>query len=52
MRLRARQGEAARFCRDVVRLVAHMVCEHFQSRTILMMSDIAHQNGTDAAPAM
>ena len=52
MRLRARQGEAARFCRDVVRLVAHVICEHFQSRTILMMSDIAHQNGTDAALAM
>jgi hypothetical protein len=52
MRLRARQGEAARFCRDVVRLVAHIVCEHFQSRTILMMSDIAHQNGNDAALAM
>jgi|SRR5215472_2296787 len=53
MRLRARQGEAARFCRDVVRLVAHVICEHFQSRTILMMSDIAHQqSGNDAALAM
>jgi len=51
MRLRARQAETARFCRDVVRLVADVICEHFQARTILMMSDIAHQESTDAALA-
>ena len=53
MRLRARQAEMARFCRDTIRLVADIVCEHFQPRTMLMMSDIAHQPGPDAqlAPA-
>jgi hypothetical protein len=48
MRLRARQAEMARFCRDVVRLVGDVVAEHFQPRTLLMMSDIQHQPGQDA----
>ena len=51
MRLRARQAEVARFCRDIVRIVAEIIAEHFTPRTLLAVSDIQNQADSDAALA-
>lgn len=49
MRLRARQNEVARFARDIIRLVAEVICEHFTPRTMLLLSDIQNYgDGSDA----
>ena len=42
MRLRAQQQEVARFCRDTIRLTCEIICEHFQPRTMLLVSDIGN----------
>ena len=39
IRLATRQGELARFCRDITRLVAEIICNHFQPETIMAMSN-------------
>lgn len=39
MRLSDKQQEVARFVRDVLRMMAEIMCEHFQPQTLLLMSD-------------
>lgn len=39
MRLKNRQEELARFCRDIQRLVGEIICQHFQPETIMAMSN-------------
>ena len=39
MRLSDKQGEVARFVRDILRMMAEVMCEHFQPQTLLLMSD-------------
>jgi len=39
-RLRPRQQELARFCRDICRLTAEIICNHFQPDTIMAMSNM------------
>jgi hypothetical protein len=50
MRLRARQNEVSRFVRDVIRLVGDVVCEHFQPRTMIAMSEIQYSPDAKFAP--
>lgn len=40
MRIATRQGELARFCRDICRLVGEIICNHFQPETIMAMSNL------------
>lgn len=40
LRIRERQQELARFCRDITRLVSEVVCNHFQPATIMSMSNM------------
>lgn len=40
LRIRERQQELARFCRDVTRLVGEVVCNHFQPETIMSMANM------------
>lgn len=40
LRIRTRQAELARFCRDITRLVGEVVCNHFQPETIMAMSNL------------
>ena len=40
LRIRERQQELARFCRDVTRLVAEVICNHFQPDTIMSMANM------------
>jgi hypothetical protein len=40
VRIRSRQQELARFCRDVCRLVAEVVCTQFQPETIMAMANM------------
>lgn len=39
MRLSDKQGEVARFVRDILRMMAEIMCEHFAPETLLLMSD-------------
>ena len=39
-RLRPRQQELARFCRDICRLTAEIICNHFQPDTIMAMANM------------
>lgn len=48
MRLRSRQAEVARFCRDIIRITGEIICEQFHPRTLLAISDIEQQPGVDA----
>lgn len=47
IRIRERQAELARFCRDVTRLVGEVICNHFQPETVMGMSNMPLP--TDAA---
>ncbi|AVA22477.1 hypothetical protein [Rhizobium sp. NXC24] len=40
IRIRDRQGELARFARDIVRIAGEIVCNQFQPETLMMMSGI------------
>lgn len=40
LRIRTRQEELARFCRDITRLVGEVICNHFQPETIMAMSNL------------
>lgn len=40
LRLNAMQGEVARFCRDVVRIMADIICRHFSDDTIKKLSGL------------
>lgn len=40
MRLRARQNEVARFARDLIRITAEVVCEHFNPRVMALIADV------------
>lgn len=40
LRIRTRQAELARFCRDITRLVGEVICNHFQPETIMAMSNM------------
>lgn len=40
LRIRDRQQELARFCRDITRLVAEVICNHFQPETIMSMANM------------
>lgn len=49
MRLRSRQNEVARFARDLIRLTAEVICEHFNPRVLMLISDIGNYGaGADA----
>lgn len=39
MRLSDKQGEVARFVRDILRMMGEVMCEHFSPKTLLLMSD-------------
>ena len=39
MRLSDKQQEVARFVRDILRLIAEIMCEHFSPETLALMSD-------------
>lgn len=40
LRIRTKQGELARFCRDISRLVGEIICNHFQPETIMAMANM------------
>jgi hypothetical protein len=40
IRIRDRQGELARFARDIVRIAAEIICNQFQPETLMIMSGI------------
>jgi hypothetical protein len=40
MRISERQGELARFCRDVTRLVGEVIANHFQPETLMAMANM------------
>jgi hypothetical protein len=42
MRLRSRQNEVARFARDLIRISAEIICEHFNPRVLMLISDIGN----------
>ena len=50
-RLSMKQAEMARFARDVARLVAEIVCDQFQPRTLMTMSNIALPSAMDVLAA-
>lgn len=40
IRIRQRQAELSRFCRDITRLCGEIICNHFQPETIMAMSNM------------
>ncbi len=50
-RLSARQVEVARFARDVIRIVAEIIAEHWSPQTLVMASSILQDDGLAAMPA-
>lgn len=61
MRLSDRQGEVARFVRDILRMMGEIICEHFNPQTLVEMSDylftddagqVASQMGHNGGPPM
>lgn len=40
VRIRDRQQELARFCRDISRMIGEIVCEHFSAGTLMAMSNM------------
>ena len=52
LRLRARVGEVARFCRDMVRITGELIAKHFQPQTLLLLSDYQQTSGADPTMAM
>lgn len=46
MRLRARQNEVARFARDLIRISAEIVCEHFSPRVMALIADVNAMGAT------
>lgn len=49
-RLSARQVEVARFARDVIRIVAEIIAEHWSPQTLVMASSILQDDGLIATP--
>lgn len=51
MRLSDKQQEVARFVRDILRMIAEIMCEHFSPETLMLMSDYEFSNdpGPDGA---
>lgn len=47
LRLQDRQAEVARFARDLVRIMAEIICEHYQPETILKISSAKELEGSD-----
>lgn len=52
LRIRTRQAELARFCRDVTRLVAEVVSNHFQPETIMSMANMPLPTDADVQAQM
>ncbi len=50
-RLSARQVEVARFARDVIRIVAEIIAEHWSPQTLVMASSILQDDGLAAMHA-
>ncbi len=50
-RLSARQVEVARFARDIIRIVAEIIAEHWSPQTLVMASSILQDDGLAAMPA-
>jgi len=44
-RLTSRQNEVARFARDVVRIMADIMCQHFSPRSLIEASGILYEEG-------
>lgn len=40
IRIRTRQAQLARFCRDTIRLVGEVICNHFHAETLMAMSNM------------
>jgi hypothetical protein len=51
-RLRQGQDEIARFCRDIVRLKAEVICKHFSNRSIIDASGALYEEGLGIADVM
>lgn len=51
-RLRQGQDEVARFCRDIVRLKAEVICKHFSNRSIIDSSGALYEEGLGIADVM
>lgn len=49
LRLSRSQGDVQRFARDIIRLMAEVMCEHLQPNTLMLMSgfDLLSQNDPD-----
>ena len=39
VRIRERQQEMARFARDIIRMLAQIICEHFDPQTLVKMTN-------------
>ena len=44
-RLQARQNEVARFCRDTVRIMADIMCQHFSPQSLIEVSGALYEEG-------
>lgn len=51
-RLRQGQDEIARFCRDIVRLKAEVICKHFSNKSIIDSSGALYEEGLGIADVM
>jgi hypothetical protein len=52
LRIRTRQMELARFCRDIARLVGEVICNHFQPETIMSMANMPLPTDADVQAQM
>jgi hypothetical protein len=51
LRIRTRQAELARFCRDIIRLAGEVICNHFQPETLMSMSNMPLPTDASVAQA-
>lgn len=50
LRLQQRQAEVARFCRDIVKMMGEVICDHYPDQTLIEVSGIMYDDGIGPEP--
>lgn len=50
LRLQQRQAEVARFCRDVIKMMGEVICDHFPDDSLVQSSGIMYDEGIGPEP--